>query len=100
LTATWTATVSSTDFTTGTATTEETVTAANVTYTSGVGLPLLGETGAFVPSAGLGLGTPQTAGTWAGVGVNHVTWNPTFVFTLATNQVAGTYAGTITHSVA
>jgi len=100
LVAEWTATVSSTDFTTGTETTEETVTAANITYSSGVGTAQLLENGAFVASVGLGLGTPQTAGTWAGIGVNHVTWNPTFVFTLATDQVAGTYAGTVTHSVA
>lgn len=100
LTATWTATVSSTNFTTGTATAAETVTAANISYSSGAGLPVAGEVGTFTPSVGLALGTAQTAGSWTGTGVNHVTWNPSLVFTLATEQVAGIYSGTVTHSVA
>ena len=96
----WTATVSSTDFVTGTATAAETVTTANITYASGVGTALPGEIGVFVPLAATALSAPQTAGAWTGTGVNHVTWNPTLVFTLQTEQTAGVYSGTVTHSVA
>lgn len=104
LTATWTAAASSTDFTTGGATANETVTKANVGYYAGVGTPLLGQVGAFVPS-GTALtpvalaGTGANVGTWAGTGNNTVSWNPTITFTLSPAQVAGTYSGTITHSV-
>lgn len=61
-----------------------------------------------VPSVtvGVGVATP-TAGTlaagatvaFAGSGSNTVTWNPTLAFTLLVSQAAGTYEGTITHSV-
>ncbi len=61
-----------------------------------------------VPSvtSGVGVATP-TAGTlavgatvaFAGNGSNSVTWNPTLTMTLLPGQAAGTYAGTITHSV-
>ncbi len=62
-----------------------------------------------VPSVGSGIGvaTP-TVGTlasglatvvFAGSGSNTVSWNPTLGFTLLATQSAGTYAGTITHSV-
>jgi hypothetical protein len=100
LVANWTATVSSTDFTTGTATANETVGKANISYSSGAGTASVGQVGAMVPSVALSLATPQTAATWAGVGNNTVTWNPTVLVTLAASQVAGTYTGTITHSVA
>jgi hypothetical protein len=100
LVAAWTTTVSSTDFTTGTAGVAETVLNAAISYDSGAGTALAGEDGTFVGSAALSLGAPGSAATWAGTGVNHVTWNPTLSFALLVNQVAGTYAGTITHSVA
>ena len=68
----------------------------------------LGITYTAVPSvsSGVGVATP-TAGTlavgglvvFAGSGSNVVTWNPTLTFTLLPTQSAGTYAGTITHSV-
>lgn len=55
---------------------------------------------------GTGVATP-TAGTLAagatvayvGTGSNEVSWNPTIAFVLLATQVAGTYEGTITHSV-
>jgi hypothetical protein len=101
LTASWTATVSSTNFTTGTATAQETVAKANISYSSGVSTNLLsGQVGAFTPSVGVTLGSAKTAGSWLGVGNNTVKWNPTLTFTLQTAQVAGTYSGTVTHSVA
>lgn len=62
-----------------------------------------------VPSVdtGTGVATP-TAGTlaagatvvFAGAGSNTVSWNPTLTFTVLATQSAGSYDGTITHSVA
>lgn len=101
LTATWTSSVTSTDFTTGGGTTFEKVTAANIAYTAGAATSSTG-VGAFVPGtiAQMSNTTAGTAGTWAGTGNNSVTWNPTLAFTLSASQVAGTYTGTVTHSVA
>jgi hypothetical protein len=101
LAATWTATVSSTDFTTGTTpTANETVAKANITYSSGAGTAAAGQVGAMVPSiVGVSLASSATAATWAGVGNNTVTWTPTLSFSLLASQVAGTYTGTVTHSV-
>jgi hypothetical protein len=97
----WTATVASTDFVTGGSTANEKVVKANVAYTAGAGTALLGQVGAFVPATpGTALAAATTAGTWTGVGNNTVTWNPSVTFTLIPSQVAGTYTGTITHSVA
>jgi hypothetical protein len=97
LVAQWSASVASTDFTTGTATSNETVTKANVAYTTGVGSST--GTGTFVPVGAASLAVPGVAGTWAGVGNNSTSWNPTVAMTLLGSQVAGTYSGTITHSV-
>jgi len=103
LTATWTAAATSTNFTTGTASANETVAKANVGYYAGVGSALLGQVGAFVPLGTaltpVALGSSANVGTWAGTGNNTVTWDPTITFTLSPAQVAGTYSGTITHSV-
>jgi hypothetical protein len=94
----WTATVSSTDFTTGTADPAETVTKANVSYASGLATST--GLGAFTPQLGTALSTPKTAGNWVGVsGINTSTWNPTLTMTLQSGQVSGTYTGTINHSV-
>lgn len=43
-------------------------------------------------------GTPVVVGTMASTGPNSQTWSPTVAVALV-NQVAGTYTGTITHSV-
>ena len=104
LTATWTAAASTTNFTTGGASANETVTKANVGYWAGVGTAQLGQVGAFVPAGTIATpvalaGTGANVGQWAGTGNNTVTWNPTVTFTLSPAQVAGTYSGTITHSV-
>lgn len=104
LPATWTASAVATAFTTGTATANETIAAGNVAYFAGVGTPAVGQVGAFVPTGTLvtptAIGTTAAVGSWtAGVGNNTVTWNPTVKFTLLASQVAGTYSGTITHSV-
>jgi len=107
LTATWTVTVTSTNFTTGGASANETIPKANVSYNSGAATGTTG-TGAFTPGVVASLsGTlpaTQIGGTWAGVSNNSATWNPTIGVTLLnsnnTTAVAGTYSGTITQSVA
>ena len=105
LTATWTAAASTTNFTTGASpTADETVAKANVGYYAGVGTAALGQVGAFLPAGTLVTpvalaGSGANVGSWTGTGNNTVTWNPTISFTLLPSQVAGTYSGTITHSV-
>ena len=100
LVATWTASVSSTSFTTGTATTDETVAASALGYTAG--LPTA-QTGvgvcAGLPQSNLSTAKPAMNLT-VGVGNNSCSWNPTLSATLLSSQVAGTYSGTVTHSVA
>jgi hypothetical protein len=97
--ATWTATVSSTNFTTGTATTYETVTDSNIAYSAGAATSVTGQ-GVFTPGVLTNLSSAGVAGSWVGNGSNTVSWDPTITFTLSPSQVAGTYTGTITHSVA
>ncbi len=101
LVAQWSASVSSTDFlntTTGGTSASETVAKANVAYTTGLPSSTTG-TGTFVPVGAASLAVSGVAGTWAGVGNNSATWDPTVAMTLLGSQVAGTYSGTITHSV-
>ncbi|MDG4823171.1 hypothetical protein O7635_15045 [Asanoa sp. WMMD1127] len=99
LVAAWTATVSSTAYTTGGGTAPETIAASAATYTPG--LPTA-TTGVPVPVAGLPgtLGAPRTAYTATAVGSNSVTWNPNLSIAIPAAAVAGTYSGTVTHSVA
>jgi hypothetical protein len=89
----WTTTVTSTAFVTGTSTPNETVPAANVQHASGA-----------ATSSGLGVFVPGVLGVgahWTGAGGNNSSaWNPTLTFPLLASQVAGTYTGSITHSVA
>jgi len=99
LTATWTGTVGSTAFTTGTATDPEKVTKANIAYNSGTGTARGTDVGAFTPGTAADLAADATSGIWAGTGNNQVDWNPTLTLTLRPDQVAGTYTGTVTHSV-
>lgn len=95
----WTTTVSSTTFVAGVSA-EQTVAKSNIAYSSGASTSTSG-LGSFVPGT---LATMTAAGTgaaWAGLsGNNTAAWNPTLTFTLLPSQVAGTYTGTITHSVA
>ncbi len=104
--ASWTATVTSTAFTTGGGTANETIPAANVTYLAG--LPTL-RTGlsvsACVPGqlTAVSLGSAKTAYTCSGLALlssTNLTWNPTISVTLPASVVAGTYTGSIVHSVA
>ncbi|MEA2685631.1 MAG: hypothetical protein QOE93_826 [Actinomycetota bacterium] len=98
----WTTTVSSTTFAraTGTATANETVAVGSIAYSAGASTASSG-LGAFVPGT-LPNGTvPGIAGTHtAFAGNSSTTWDPTLTLTLLSSQVAGTYNGTVTHSVA
>jgi hypothetical protein len=96
----WTTTVSSTTFVTGGASADETVAVANIAYSSGAATAHTG-LGAFVPGILVNGTVPGTGGSHTGLAGNtSTTWNPTLTFTLLSSQVAGTYTGTITHSVA
>jgi hypothetical protein len=98
----WTASVTTTDFTTGTATADETIANDNVSYTAGAATATTG-VGVFTPGqlVPASLADPVTA--FAGtalIGNNSATWNPTITITIPASAVTGTYAGTITHSAA
>jgi len=101
----WTATAVSSDFTTGGGTTAETIPASDVSYWSGQAIATTGP-GVFTPGQptaadAVVIATPQTAFSLAGgVGDNSATWDPTLIVAVPSGAVAGTYTGTITHSVA
>jgi hypothetical protein len=102
LTAAWTTVASSTSFTTGTATPAETIPNTDVGYRSGIATATAG-IGVFTPGSPVTpvpMGSSQTAYSLAlGVGNNSATWNPTISVAVPAAAVAGTYTGTITHSV-
>ncbi|MFF5178784.1 hypothetical protein ACFY2Q_12265 [Micromonospora sp. NPDC000316] len=105
--ASWTATVTASVFQAGTGSPTETVLPEEINYWSGVASATTG-TGTFTPgqaaagdAAPLSSTTPLTAFTHAGgTGGNTATWNPTLVVNVPLDSVAGTYTGTVTHSVA
>jgi len=105
LTATWTASVVSTAFTTGGAAAEETILPNLVEYWSGPAVATTGE-GTFVPgqptsAQAVSLNLPRTAfSKTSGSGVNTATWDPTLSVAIPPAAVAGLYTGTVTHSVA
>jgi hypothetical protein len=105
LTAAWTTSATSSSFTTGGATTAETIANSAISYWSGPATATTG-TGTFTPGqanvgAAQALGSSRTAfALSAGVGNNSATWNPTIVVAVPAAAVGGTYTGTITHSVA
>jgi len=104
--AVWTATVSSTEFVrdgaAATPAANEKVAKANIAYSAGA--PSVQNGGVFTGGTVASMDLPdelRVAGAFVGVGgVSAVTWDPTVTFTLLSSQVAGTYRGTITHSVA
>jgi hypothetical protein len=98
LSASWNATASATDFTTGAATTNETIPATDVDYAPGT-----------ITTTGGITATPHditldheaqlvVAGT-AGVGKNTASWDPTLTVHVPVQAVTGTYTGTLTQSV-
>lgn len=107
-TGSWVATVTSTTFTTGGHSSNETIGTSAVSYLSG---PVTAVSTGF--SAGLctpgqlitpqTLDSPRTAMSCAGISLisaTSVTWRPTITIALSPSAVAGAYTGTITHSVA
>jgi hypothetical protein len=102
----WTATVSSTDFVTAAQSSANTIVKANVNYWSGVATPGLGQVAVpvgqqLLSTNAVTLAAQRNAVVTSGVTGNAaVTWNPTLDITVPTDVVAGTYSGTITHSVA
>jgi hypothetical protein len=105
LTATWTASVSATNFTTGSGTPSETIPSTDVLYWSGPATATTG-TGTFVPgqptaASAVTLDTSRTAfGKTAGSGNNSASWDPTLIINVPGQAVAGTYTGTVDHLVA
>ncbi|MGK5743182.1 hypothetical protein [Micromonospora sp. URMC 103] len=105
LSATWTATVSSSGFTTGAGTAEETIPPNLVEYWSGNATSTSG-TGTFVPgqptqAEAVTLNLPRTAfSKMSGSGNNTASWAPDIRVTVPATAVGGTYTGVITHSVA
>jgi hypothetical protein len=105
--ASWGTSVTSTNFTTGGATPPETVLATEIGYWSGPFTATTG-TGTFTPgqatapaAAALDNVAPLTAFTHTGgTGNNTATWEPGLVVNLPLDSQAGTYTGTVTHSVA
>ena len=99
----WTASVVSSPFTTSDGDgNNATIAASNVSYLPGLTTASTG-VGVFAPglTSAFGIGTSATAYTAvAEVGATSVSWNPTITITLPSNTQAGTYTGTITHSVA
>ncbi|MFI2458219.1 hypothetical protein [Streptomyces sp. NPDC019539] len=99
LNTTWEATVTSTDFTTGGETPAETIGSELVDYSPGAAINPVN--GPFTPGSAGDLGAPLVAFSRAsGNGNNSVSWNPTLTVNVPPAAVAGTYTGTVTHSVA
>ncbi|MFC5922958.1 hypothetical protein [Micromonospora vulcania] len=105
LAATWVATVTATDFTTGDGTPEETIPASVIDYWSGPATQNAGA-GQLVPgqltsAEAVPLGSDPTAfARTSGDGLNSASWNPTLSLEISQATVAGVYTGTVTHSVA
>ncbi|GLZ30159.1 hypothetical protein Lesp02_23490 [Lentzea sp. NBRC 105346] len=103
---TWTAEVSSTDFTTGSGTAGETIPAEDVAYWSGPqtsfsGMNTITAPGQLNQSNRVPIHERKPAfALTSGRGNNSVSWNPTLVITIPDAAVAGEYTGTVTHSAA
>lgn len=104
LTGSWTTTVSSTAFVTGGSTAAETVSNGSVSYWSGPATASSGvgsrTPGQLTAANAQDLSASRTAfSKVTGAGNNSTTWNPTLIIAVPSAAVAGTYTGTITHSV-
>jgi len=98
----WTATVSSTNFTAG----SNTIANGRVSYWSGNATATSGTVGTITPGQvsstnAQTLDVSRTAFSRTGTKTSHsVTWNPSLIVSVPLTAVAGTYTGTVTHSVA
>ena len=98
LTAAWTATASSTNWTTGAASSAETIPAGDVGYDPGTVSKLGTITATGTPITLSGTAAPVVTGT-AGVGDNTASWNPAIALTVPAFVVAGGYSAILTQSV-
>lgn len=98
LNASWTATASSTTWTTGGGTPSETIPAGDVGYDPGSITTTGTITATGTPITLSDAAAPVVTGT-AGVGNNTATWNPALAVAVPAAAVGGAYAGTLTHSV-
>ena len=96
----WTATVSSTDFTTGSGTPAETIPAGDATYAI-TSLATATGPATFTDVSTVNLsGNPQAVVSATNVdGNTAATWNPLIQVTVPAGAIGGTYTATITHSV-
>jgi hypothetical protein len=103
--AAWVASVTASDYTTGGGTAAETILKGSVSYWSGSATATTGQ-GTYVPgqadaAARETLSVSRTAfSRTAASGDGIATWNPTLVINIPSQAVAGTYTGTVSHSVA
>ena len=98
LSANWAATASSTDWTTGAGTPNETIPASDVGYNPGSITTTGTITATGTPITLSGTPAPVVTGT-AGVGDNTATWNPIISVAVPAAAVGGIYTGTLTQSV-
>ena len=102
---TWAATAAVSDFTyvgtvpTGATTEQTTLPAATMLYNVGTPTPGAGNPAgaAFTPLGGAVAANSVGVGSMVALGKNSESWSPTLTVAL-TNQLAGTYTGTIVHS--
>jgi hypothetical protein len=99
LSASWTATASATDFTTGGATPPETIPVTDTSYDPGT-ITTTGTITATGTSVTLSNSAQAVVTGSSGVGDNTATWNPTISISMPAGAVGGTYTGTLTQSVA
>ncbi|WP_061290807.1 hypothetical protein [Herbidospora cretacea] len=101
----YTATVSSTNFTTTVGGNTSTIAKSHVSYWSGPATSSSG-VGVFTPgqltaaTAAALTGTTTAFAVTLAAGNTSVAWNPTVIVRIPSSAVAGSYSGTITHSVA
>lgn len=98
------ASVSCSAFTTGGGTANETIPCSAISYWSGPATSVTGLTGTpgqLTSAQAVTLASTRTAFTGTGLALSiSVSWNPTLIVNIPASAVAGTYTGTITHSVA
>ena len=98
LTAAWTVTASSTEFTTGTATPDETIPVSDEVYDPGA-IATTGRITATGSSVTLTTAAQTVVAGTARVGNNTATWDPTIEINIPAAAVNGTYTATLTQSV-
>jgi hypothetical protein len=98
LSASWTTTAASSDWTTGGATPPETIPATDVGYDPGSITTTGTITATGTPITLSGTAAPVVTGS-SGVGDNTATWNPALSVAVPASAVGGTYTGTLTQSV-